>query len=57
MFKGMFNGSNWAGIVSLLIFFSVFVIAMVMVFMKKESDIEHLSHLPLDDEDTSENKN
>ncbi len=55
MFKGLFNGYNWAGIVSLLIFFSVFVIATVMVMMRKKSDIDYMANLPLEDDDNPEN--
>lgn len=55
MFKGMFNDSNWAGILSLLIFFSVFIIAVVMTLMKRKSDVDYMAHLPLDDDDTLNN--
>lgn len=49
MFKGMFNDSSFYGVLSLLIFFTVFVIAMIMVVLKKKSDVEYMANLPLDD--------
>lgn len=54
MFKGMFNDNSWAGILSLLIFFSVFIIAVVMVMLKKKSDVDYMAHLPLEDDGTLE---
>ena len=51
MFKGMFDGSDWAGILSTLIFFSVFLVAIVLALLKKKSDVDYMAHMPLDDDD------
>jgi len=51
MFKGMFNGTDWAAILSTLIFFTVFVIAIILALTKKKSDVDYLARMPLDDED------
>ncbi|GEM_PF-7118901 len=51
MFKGMFDIHQWAGIISTLIFFSVFAIAMWMVFLKKKSEMDYMANLPLEDDD------
>ncbi len=56
MFKGMFNGTDWAGILSMLIFFMVFVVAIVMTILKKKGDVDYMANLPLDD-DNLDNKN
>ncbi len=50
MFKGMFNGTDWAGILSMLIFFMVFVVAIVMTILKKKSDVDYMANLPLDED-------
>ncbi len=57
MFKGLFDNTEWAGILSTLIFFSVFVIAVIMAITKKKSDVEYMSNLPLDDDEIKELKN
>jgi len=51
MFKGMFNGSDWAGILSMLIFFTVFVVAIILAILKKKSDVDYMANMPLDDDD------
>ena len=52
MFKGLFDNVQWAGILSLLIFFGVFVIAMVFVALKKKTEMDYMSKLPLQDDDS-----
>ena len=54
MFKGMFNGTDWAGILSMLIFFTVFLVAIVMTILKKKSDVDYMARMPLDDDDNLE---
>ncbi len=56
MFKGLFDNTEWAGILSTLIFFTVFVIAVVMAITKKKSDVDYMSNLPLEDDDIIETK-
>ena len=56
MIKGLFDGTaEWTGIVSTLIFFSVFVIAIIMTILRKKSHVDYMSNLPLEDDENQEN--
>lgn len=47
---------NWMAVTSLLTFFFVFITAVVLVFRKDAKHLEHMTHLPLED-DTIDFKN
>lgn len=57
MFKGMFDGSSWAGILSMLIFFIVFVVAIILTILKKKDDVDYMANLPLDEDENLDHKN
>jgi len=57
MFKGMFDGSSWAGILSTLIFFIVFVVAIILTILKKKDDVDYMANLPLDKDENLDHKN
>ncbi|TNE56790.1 MAG: CcoQ/FixQ family Cbb3-type cytochrome c oxidase assembly chaperone [Bacteroidetes bacterium] len=43
------EGIQWFGIIALLIFFGTFCFALVRIFFSKDSDLDKISRLPLDD--------
>mgnify|MGYP001188769916 FL=1 len=48
-------GFNWMAIFALITFFSLFVIAVVVVWFRTPEFIHKMSHLPLEDDNASEN--
>lgn len=43
------DGIQWFGITALLIFFSTFCFALVRIFFSKNSQLEEMARLPLED--------
>jgi len=41
---------NWMAIFALLTFFWLFVVSAITVFRRSKSFIDHMAHLPLDEE-------
>ena len=56
MFKGFSEGLEWTGIASTLIFLTVFIIAIVMVVLKRKKDVDYMANLPLEDNEVLEDK-
>ncbi len=52
MYKYILEGAgniNWMAIFALLTFFFLFTISAVVIFTKRKSWVDHMSHLPLED--------
>ena len=47
------SGVSILGLVSLLIFFLFFVVMLVWVFKTKKSDFDEVSHIPLDNQNST----
>lgn len=43
------NGIQWFGISTLLLFFGVFLVAVIHTFLGKKEDMRHMAELPLKD--------
>lgn len=53
MYKHILEGAgdiNWMAIFALLTFLWLFVVSVITVFLKKKSFIDHMAHLPLDED-------
>ncbi|MDX1665702.1 MAG: hypothetical protein R3350_00650 [Saprospiraceae bacterium] len=48
---------NWMAIFALLTFFFVFTVSVVTLFFRSREYIDKMSHLPLEDNDLTQNKN
>ncbi|HPR00289.1 MAG: hypothetical protein H6561_02020 [Lewinellaceae bacterium] len=56
MFKHIINSSgnvNWMAILALLTFMFIFVMSIVLIFRKDKKYLDHMAHLPLDDDEDS----
>lgn len=52
MYKYILEGAgniNWMAIFALLTFFFLFTISAFVIFTKRKSWVDHMSHLPLED--------
>ena len=43
------DGIQWFGIVTLVLFFTVFCVALLRVFFSRKSEVERIARLPLDE--------
>ena len=43
------EGIQWFGITALLIFFTVFCVALVRIFITKKESLDEMAHMPLED--------
>ncbi|MCB0659052.1 MAG: hypothetical protein KDC57_23070 [Saprospiraceae bacterium] len=56
MFKYIINHAgnvNWMAILALLTFMTIFVMSVVLIFRKDKKYLDHMAHLPLDEDDDS----
>ncbi|MEM1121895.1 MAG: hypothetical protein AAGJ18_15695 [Bacteroidota bacterium] len=56
MYKYILEGAgdiNWMAIFALVTFFWIFSVSAITIFLKKKSFIDHMAHLPLEQEDNA----
>ena len=59
MYKYILQGAgdiNWMALFALLTFFSIFVISAIAIFGSSKAYIEKMSHMPLDDSLSNQQK-
>ncbi len=59
MYKYILEGAgniNWMAIFALLTFFFLFSISAIVIFTKRRAWVDHMSHLPLDEQPTNSEK-
>ncbi|MEM6316058.1 MAG: hypothetical protein AAF960_00220 [Bacteroidota bacterium] len=56
MYKYILEGAgdiNWMALFALVTFFWIFSVSAITIFLRKKTFIDHMAHLPLEQEDNS----